>query len=68
MRTLDDDDDDDDDNDDDMNVDRRGNTFTVSSSELCPSTAPFPCHTRMLVGAADTFPWKTVCGYLACLI
>lgn len=58
MRTLDGD-------DGDMNVDRCGNTFTMSSFELCPSTALFPSYSRMLVREANTFPWKTVCGYLA---
>ena len=35
------------------------------SFELCPSTALFPSSSRMLVRGANTFPWKTVCGYLA---
>lgn len=48
------------DDDDDMNVDRRGNTFTLSSFELCLSTAHFRIHTRMLVGGAGILPWKTI--------
>lgn len=55
--------------DGDMNVDRRGNTFTMSSYLSCVLPLPSFLPTReMLVREANAFLGKTVCGYLAFLV